>query len=176
MRRPASPNAFSPQKNSSKQGIWSSQFFRDLFQVVRRTPRDTPVPLLVRENYLPPPWRPNFGRSREGYGRYAFPVFSRIWVSTVDLGTQSSILLSGGGGRQLCVPCSAHPYLPCGQTKRAVLANVPSFRFWGVQEYQQSQLSSARVALQGKTFWRKCPDRGTSVKTTLLRTPECKPS
>ena len=28
-----------------------------------------------------------------------FPVFPRIWVSTVDLGTQSSILLSGGGGR-----------------------------------------------------------------------------
>ena len=55
--------------------------------------------ILVRENYLPPPWRPIFGRSREGYGRYAFPVFSRIWVSTVDLGTQSSILLSGGGGR-----------------------------------------------------------------------------
>ena len=55
--------------------------------------------ILVRENYLPPPWRPNFGRSCEGYGRYDFPVFSRIWVSTVDLGTQSSILLSGGGGR-----------------------------------------------------------------------------
>ena len=60
--------------------------------------------MLVRENYLPPPWRPNFGRSREGYGRYAFPVFSRIWVSTGDLGTQSSILLSGAGGRQFCVP------------------------------------------------------------------------
>ena len=42
---------------------------------------------------------PNFGQSREGYGRYDFPVFSRISVSTVDLGTQSSILLSGGGGR-----------------------------------------------------------------------------
>ena len=40
-----------------------------------------------------------FGRSREGYGRYDFPVFSRIWVSTVELVTQSSILLSGGGGR-----------------------------------------------------------------------------
>ena len=45
---------------------------------------------LVRQNYLPPPRLPNFGRSREGYGRYDFPVFSRIWVSTVDLGTQSS--------------------------------------------------------------------------------------
>ena len=42
--------------------------------------------LLVRQNYLPPPRRPNFGRSREGYGRHDFPVFSRIWVSTVDLG------------------------------------------------------------------------------------------
>ena len=28
-----------------------------------------------------------------------FLFFSRIWVSTVDLATQSSILLSGGGGR-----------------------------------------------------------------------------
>ena len=25
---------------------------------------------LVRQNYLPPPRSPNFGRSREGYGRY----------------------------------------------------------------------------------------------------------
>ena len=32
-----------------------------------------------RQNYLP-----NFGRSREGYDRYDFPVFSRIWASTVD--------------------------------------------------------------------------------------------
>ena len=60
---------------------------------------------LVRQNYLPPPRCPNFRRSREGYGRYDFPLFSRIWVSTVDLGTQSSILLSGGGGREFCVPC-----------------------------------------------------------------------
>ena len=69
---------------------------------------------LVRQNYLPPPRHPNFGRSREGYGRYDFPVFSRIRVSTVDLATQSSILLSGGGGRQffrslLCV-CKDEPY------------------------------------------------------------------
>ena len=54
--------------------------------------------MLVRENYLPPPRRRNSGRSCEGYGRYDLPVFSRIWVSTVDFGTQSSILLSGGGG------------------------------------------------------------------------------
>ena len=54
---------------------------------------------LARENYLPPPRRPNFGRSCEGYGRYDLLVFSRIWVSTVVLATQSSILLSGGGGR-----------------------------------------------------------------------------
>ena len=37
--------------------------------------------LLARESYLPPPRRPNFGRSCKGYGRYDFPVFSRIWVS-----------------------------------------------------------------------------------------------
>ena len=29
---------------------------------------------LARENYLPPPRRPNFGRFREGYGRYDCPV------------------------------------------------------------------------------------------------------
>ena len=39
---------FPPQKTSSKQGIWSSQFLRDLSQVVRRTPWDTPVPLYTR--------------------------------------------------------------------------------------------------------------------------------
>ena len=55
--------------------------------------------LLAMQNYLPPPRRPDFGRSREGYGRYDFSVFPRIWVSTVDLATQSSILLSGSGGR-----------------------------------------------------------------------------
>ena len=54
---------------------------------------------LARQNYLPPLRRPNFDRSCEGYGRYDFPVSSRIWVSTVDLATQSLILLSGGGGR-----------------------------------------------------------------------------
>ena len=36
---------FPPRKNSSKQEIWSSQFFRDLSQVVRRTPWDTSVHL-----------------------------------------------------------------------------------------------------------------------------------
>ena len=61
--------------------------------------------------------------------------------------------------------------------KRAVLANIPSFRFVGAQEYQKSWHSSARVALQGKTFWRKFRYTGISVKTTLvettlLRTPE----
>ena len=55
--------------------------------------------LLAKQNYLPPPWCSNLGRSREGYGRYDFPVFSRIWGSTVELVTQSSILRSGGGGR-----------------------------------------------------------------------------
>ena len=47
-----SPKTFSPPKNSSKQEIWSSQIFRDLSQVVRRTPRDTPVPLYTRTS----PW------------------------------------------------------------------------------------------------------------------------
>ena len=28
------------------------------------------IPKLVRQNYLPPPRHPDFGRSREGYGRY----------------------------------------------------------------------------------------------------------
>ena len=55
---------------------------------------------LVRQNYLPPPRGRNFGQLRESYGKYDLPVFSRIWVSTVDLGSQSSILLSGGGGRK----------------------------------------------------------------------------
>ena len=45
------PKTFSPPKKSSKQEIWSSQFFRDLSQVVRRTLRDTPVPLYTR--YFP---------------------------------------------------------------------------------------------------------------------------
>ena len=47
-----SPKTFSRSKNSSKQEIWSSQFFRDLSQFVRRTPRDTPVPLYTRTS----PW------------------------------------------------------------------------------------------------------------------------
>ena len=38
--------------------------------------------------------------------------------------------------------------------KRAVLANVPSFPFWG-PGISKSYFSSARVALQGKTSWRK---------------------
>ena len=37
----------SPEK-LFKKGIWSSQVLRDLSQVVRRTLRDTPVPLYTR--------------------------------------------------------------------------------------------------------------------------------
>ena len=47
-----SPKTFSPSKNSSKREIRSSQFFRDLSQFVRRTPRDTPVPQNTRTS----PW------------------------------------------------------------------------------------------------------------------------
>ena len=43
---------FPPQKNSSKQGIWSSQILRDLSEAVRCTLRDTPVPLYTRTS----PW------------------------------------------------------------------------------------------------------------------------
>ena len=72
-------------------------------------PRHSVHTKLEGQNYLPPPRRLNFGRSRGGYSRSGLPVFSRVWVSTVDLGTQSSILPSGGG-RQFCSPCreSAH--------------------------------------------------------------------
>ena len=35
---------------------------------------------LVRQNYLPPPRGPNFGQSRERYGRYDFPVFSNLGI------------------------------------------------------------------------------------------------
>ena len=52
-------------KNSSKQEIRSSQFFRDLSQVVRRTPRDTPVPLYTRTS----PWPTEI----HGF-RYVFPM------------------------------------------------------------------------------------------------------
>ena len=45
--RDESQSVPSPE-NSSKQGIWSSQIFRDLSQVVRRTPRDTPVHLYTQ--------------------------------------------------------------------------------------------------------------------------------
>ena len=48
-----SPKTISPPKNSSKQEIWSSQFFRDLSQVVRLTPRETPVPLYTRTSQWP---------------------------------------------------------------------------------------------------------------------------
>ena len=44
---------FPPQRNSSKRGIWSSQFFRDLSQVVGRTPRDTPVPSYTNTSPFP---------------------------------------------------------------------------------------------------------------------------
>ena len=47
------------QKNSSKQGIWSSPFLRDLSQVVRRTPQDTPVPLHTRTSPWPRSPTPN---------------------------------------------------------------------------------------------------------------------
>ena len=50
--RDESQSVPSPEKNSTKQGIWSSQFLRDLSQVVRCTPRDTPVPLCTRTS----PW------------------------------------------------------------------------------------------------------------------------
>ena len=38
-----SPKVFPPPKNSSKSGMWSSQNFRELSQVVGRTPRDTRI-------------------------------------------------------------------------------------------------------------------------------------
>ena len=43
---------FPSQRNSLKQGIWSSHFCRDLSQLVGCTPRDTPVPLYTRTS----PW------------------------------------------------------------------------------------------------------------------------
>ena len=42
---------------------------------------------------------PEFGPILRRLCRYDFPVFARTWVSSVDLATQSSILLSGSGGR-----------------------------------------------------------------------------
>ena len=50
----------------------------------------------VKNSAKQPSWQ---DRTREGYGRYDFSLFSRIWLSAVDLVTQSLILLSGGGGR-----------------------------------------------------------------------------
>ena len=50
-----SPKVFRPPgnlENSLKQGIWSSHFLRDLSQVVRRTPWDTPVPFYTRTSPL----------------------------------------------------------------------------------------------------------------------------
>ena len=44
---------FPPQENSLKQGVQSSHFWRDLSQVVRRTPLDKPVPLYTRTSPLP---------------------------------------------------------------------------------------------------------------------------
>ena len=41
--RDESQSVLSPERNSSKQGIWSSHFSRDMSQVVGRAPRDTPV-------------------------------------------------------------------------------------------------------------------------------------
>ena len=52
-----------PSKTSSKQEIWSSQFLRDLSRVVRRTPRDTPVPPYTRTSS----W-PNLILLQEGFG------------------------------------------------------------------------------------------------------------
>ena len=43
---------------------------------------------------------------------------------------------------------------------------------FGLQEYQESKLSSARIALLGKPFWSKFRYRGTSAKTTLLETTD----
>ena len=51
--RDESQSVPSPEKLSSKQGIWSSQYLRDLSQVARRTPRDTPVPLYTRTSSWP---------------------------------------------------------------------------------------------------------------------------
>ena len=47
------PKVLPPQKKSLKLGIWSSHFSRDLSQVVRRTPQDTPVPLYTRTSPSP---------------------------------------------------------------------------------------------------------------------------
>ena len=54
--------------------------------------------------------------------------------------------------------------------KRVVLANVPSFGFWGSRNIRKSLLSSGREALKGKTFSRKFRYTGTSAKTALLKT------
>ena len=54
--------------------------------------------------------------------------------------------------------------------ERAVFGECALVPVCGVQEYQRSELVSARVALQGKTFWRKLRYRGTSAKTTLWET------
>ena len=64
----------------SRKKIVSVFFFGHFFSQV--------VPL-VRQKYIPPPQCPDFGRCCKVYGRYDFPAFSRIWVSTVDLGTRA---------------------------------------------------------------------------------------
>ena len=42
-----------------------------------------------QDSYLPPLRHPKFWPIPQGYGRYDSPMFSRSWVSTVDLGTHS---------------------------------------------------------------------------------------
>ena len=63
-------------ENSLQQGIWSSLFWRDLSQVVRRTPWDTPVPFYTRTSPSPNNgcWKvgPTFGNA-PGYSPPRLP-------------------------------------------------------------------------------------------------------
>ena len=97
-----SPKTFSPPKNSSKQEIWSSQNFRDLSQFVRRTPRDTPVPLYTRTS----PWPTLAHRNRSDFCDLRLRCPSQTpEIATISETRESNVALQSKGcdGKSLAI-------------------------------------------------------------------------
>ena len=79
------------KKNSSKEGIWSSKFWRDLSQIDGRTPRDTHVPLYTRATFPWPSW------DVKVWATFPLALKGRVWVSLIlpDWGWLLQIHLEG---------------------------------------------------------------------------------
>ena len=100
--RDESQSVPSPQKNSSKLGIWSSHFLRDLSHVVRSTPRDTPALLYTCTSPFPKIVAGGFCRE------------NRLYIAE-NLALSSLVLISNktqGPGEQGAAGCCPKILLP----------------------------------------------------------------